>query len=49
VAAPVEWKELDSHKLKPDLYNIRNIFDRLDKIGDPWKDLKQYAQGLRHG
>ena len=35
--------------LEPDLYNIRNIFDRLDKIGDPWKDLKQHAQGLPRG
>ena len=49
VAAPLEWKELDSHRLKPDLYNIRNIFDRLDQIGDPWKDLKQHAQGLPRG
>ena len=49
VAAPLEWKELDSRQLKPDLYNIRNIFDRLDKIGDPWKDLKQHAQSLPRG
>jgi bifunctional non-homologous end joining protein LigD len=49
VAAPLEWKELDSHQLKPDLYSIRNIFDRLDKTGDPWKDLKQHAQGLPRG
>jgi bifunctional non-homologous end joining protein LigD len=49
VAAPLEWKELDSNQLKPDLYNIRNIFDRLDKIGDPWKDLKQHAQRLPRG
>jgi bifunctional non-homologous end joining protein LigD len=46
VAAPLDWKELDSRQLRPDLYNIRNIFDRLDKIGDPWKDLKKHAQGV---
>lgn len=46
VAAPLEWKELDNHQLKPDLYNIRNIFDRLDTIGDLWKNLNQHAQGL---
>src|SRR6266850_1381929 len=29
VAAPLHWNELDSRGLEPDLYNIRNIFDRL--------------------
>jgi len=48
VAAPLHWNELDSRGLEPDLYNIRNIFDRLDKIGDPWRDLKRHAQGLPH-
>jgi bifunctional non-homologous end joining protein LigD len=49
VATPLEWKELDSHQLRPDLYDIRNIFDRLNKIGDPWNGLKQHAQGLPRG
>jgi bifunctional non-homologous end joining protein LigD len=46
VAVPLEWIELDSHQLRPDLYNIRNIFDRLDKTGDPWRDLNRHAQRL---
>jgi bifunctional non-homologous end joining protein LigD len=46
VAVPLEWKELDNRQLKPDLYNIHNVFGRLDKVGDPWQDLKQHAQGL---
>jgi bifunctional non-homologous end joining protein LigD len=46
VAAPLEWNELDDGRLKPDLFNIRNVFDRLDKFGDPWKDLKRSAQSL---
>jgi bifunctional non-homologous end joining protein LigD len=49
VAAPLQWNELDSKTLRPDLYNIRNIFDRLDKVGDPWKDLKRHAQSLPRG
>jgi bifunctional non-homologous end joining protein LigD len=49
VATPVDWSELDGRRLKPDLYNIRNVFDRLDKIGDPWKDLKRHAQALPRG
>jgi bifunctional non-homologous end joining protein LigD len=31
VATPLSWDELDSRRLKPDLYNIRNIFDRLKR------------------
>jgi bifunctional non-homologous end joining protein LigD len=46
VAAPLRWDELDSRRFKPDLYNIRSIFDRLDKIGDPWRDLMRHAQAL---
>jgi bifunctional non-homologous end joining protein LigD len=46
VAAPLEWDELDSGRIRPDLYNIRNIFERLDKIGDPWKDWARHAQRL---
>ena len=46
VAAPLEWNELDDGRLKPDLFNIRNVFDRLDKFGDPWRDLKRSAQSL---
>lgn len=46
VATPLEWKELDNGRLKPDLYNIRNVFDRLDRFGDPWRDPHRSAQSL---
>jgi bifunctional non-homologous end joining protein LigD len=46
VSAPLRWNELDSRRLKPDLYNIRSIFDRLKNIGDPWKDLTRHQQTL---
>ena len=46
VAAPLRWNELDSPEVKPDLYNIRSIFDRLKNIGDPWKDLMRHPQTL---
>ncbi|HEY1337409.1 MAG TPA: non-homologous end-joining DNA ligase [Bryobacteraceae bacterium] len=37
VAAPIEWKELDRPGLRPDQFNIRNIFERLESVGDLWK------------
>jgi DNA primase len=27
-------------------YNIGNIFKRLEKSGDPWKDIQHHAQSL---
>jgi bifunctional non-homologous end joining protein LigD len=46
VAAPLDWSELDDRRLRPDLYNIHNIFDRLEEGGDPWKDVGRHAQAL---
>jgi bifunctional non-homologous end joining protein LigD len=48
VAAPLEWKELEDPRLRPDHYTIRNIFDRLRRRGDIWKDLTDHAQALPH-
>jgi bifunctional non-homologous end joining protein LigD len=46
VAVPLHWDELDNRRVKPDLYNFRNIWDRLKNMGDPWKELKRHAQTL---
>jgi hypothetical protein len=46
VAAPLKWDEVESSKLKPDQFNIHNIFERLKKVGNPWKDLSRHARKL---
>jgi bifunctional non-homologous end joining protein LigD len=46
VAAPLEWTELEDPRLRPDRYTIRNIFDRLERKGDVWKNLNRHARGL---
>jgi bifunctional non-homologous end joining protein LigD len=46
VAAPLEWSELEDPRLTPDRYTISNIFDRLRRTGDLWKDLGRKAQAL---
>lgn len=38
VSTPLEWKEVNS-KLHPRKFTISNIFNRLEKKGDLWKDL----------
>jgi len=37
IATPLEWNELGKGDLTPQRYNISNIFERLDKKGDPWR------------
>jgi len=36
VSTPLQWKELDKN-FKPADFNIKNIFHRLDHLGDIWK------------
>ena len=46
VAAPVDWTELNDPKLRPDQFNIRNIFDRIRRRESPWKDWDQKPRRL---
>lgn len=47
VATPLHWHELHNKKLRSDMFTIKNIFQRLKKIQDPWKDLKRSARTIR--
>jgi bifunctional non-homologous end joining protein LigD len=38
VSTPLSWNEVDS-TLDPDAFNIRTVPKRVEKHGDPWKDL----------
>jgi bifunctional non-homologous end joining protein LigD len=46
IAAPLFWQELDEPGLSSQSYNLRNIFKRLERDGDPWKDMQRHAQSL---
>jgi len=39
VAAPVTWDELKRSRLGARSYTMANVRRRLDRMGDPWKDL----------
>lgn len=47
VAAPLYWDELDDKNLTAQTFNIKNIFKRLDKVGDPWKNINRYGKPLK--
>jgi len=46
VATPIEWKEVKSSQLRSNKYTIRNIFKRIDKVGDLWQGIDKKAVSL---
>jgi bifunctional non-homologous end joining protein LigD len=46
VAAPIEWNELSDRKLHPQRYTIHNIFRRLARKADPWRNIHRHARSL---
>jgi len=46
VATPIEWSELADPKLNPQRYTIDNMFRRLGRKQDPWKDFYKKARAL---
>jgi bifunctional non-homologous end joining protein LigD len=46
VSLPLRWEELVRQDLRPDGVTIRNVFERLDKVGDPWKDFRRHRVSL---
>ena len=47
VATPLTWDELNDPDLRSNTYTLRNIWDRLDKVGDPWHGMKKHARARR--
>lgn len=47
VAAPLEWAEVAKKSLKPDQFTIKNIFKRLERKGDLWKNIRKDAVSLK--
>lgn len=47
VAAPLSWEEMRNKNIHPQKYNIKNIFRRMGKRGDPWKGIYRSGQSLR--
>lgn len=46
VSVPLEWSELRKKSFRPDAYTVRNVFDRLARIDDPWKDFWHHPASL---
>ena len=48
IATPILWSELNDNKLNAQFWNIQNIFKRLQKIEDPWKDFDLSKQSIQY-
>lgn len=46
ISVPLDWNELGREDLRPDGVTIRTVFDRLQKVGDPWADFWQRRASL---
>ena len=46
MATPLLWDELEDPRLHARRYTLRNLRERLEKIGDPWKDMMRDARKL---
>jgi len=46
VSVPIRWDELDEGDLRPDLWTVRTVLDRLSRHGDPLRPLVGLQQKL---
>lgn len=46
IATPIFWEELKNKKISSQFCNIKNIFERISKIDDPWEDFFSVRQSL---
>jgi bifunctional non-homologous end joining protein LigD len=38
VSVPLDWSELEKKGLRSNSFTIRNLFERLERMPDPWAD-----------
>jgi bifunctional non-homologous end joining protein LigD len=46
VSVPLDWSELKKKSLRSNSFTIRTVFERLDKVTDPWADFWDSAVTL---
>lgn len=45
-ATPLAWAELEDPELHARRYHLRNMSERLRKVGDPWRGMRREARSL---
>jgi bifunctional non-homologous end joining protein LigD len=47
VSAPCRWEEIESGKVTPQSFTMRNMADRMAAVGDLWADMKKKGRSLK--
>jgi bifunctional non-homologous end joining protein LigD len=47
VSAPCTWEEVESGKVGPRTFTLRNMADRVSDLGDVWSDMRKRKRSLR--
>lgn len=47
VSAPCSWDEVITGEVHPQTFNLRNMAERIDDVGDLWADMKRRKRSLR--
>ena len=47
VSAPCTWEEIESGTVGPQTFTLRNMSDRVAKVGDLWSDIRKRKRSLR--
>lgn len=47
VSAPCTWEEIERGQVKPDTFTLRNMPQRVAKVGDLWADMRKRGRSLK--
>lgn len=47
VSAPCTWEEIENGSASPQIFTLRTMRDRIEKVGDLWSDMRRRRQALR--
>jgi bifunctional non-homologous end joining protein LigD len=47
VSAPCTWEELESGKVTPRTFTLRNMAARIEAVGDLWSDMRRRKRSLK--
>jgi bifunctional non-homologous end joining protein LigD len=47
VSAPCTWKEVERGDVEPATFTVRNILERVQRIGDVWADMGRLGSSLK--
>jgi bifunctional non-homologous end joining protein LigD len=46
VAVPLDWDDIADPEIRGNAFTTRNVLQRLDRKGDPWKGMARRARSL---